>query len=239
MGQPQLPPRGAGSRECTVAGSCPLRQQNPTLLVPVPWPRALLGIQRALLAMLCFQKVHVNGSQTVPCTPLDDGAGCVAGVPGRGSVPPRALLSFLHLPIFFHFLFFPQELYRLNSWDDSGDFAQRLQEYHRADRQGLQRKCILIPQLLSCKVPRAQPARLSPACSTRLGRLPPWSSVRCRSWGIYPGKGNKACEVEKEHRDTQGSLQHSRDFTPWLSYAELPSKYSPDLKQLSEHPTSR
>lgn len=144
-------------------------------------------------------------------------------------------------PFSFIFFFFPQELYRLNSWDDSGDFAQRLQEYHRADRQGLQRKCILIPQLLSCKVPRARPARPSPACSTRLGRLPPWSSERCQSWGIYPEKGNKACEVEKEHRDTQGSLQHSRDFTPWVSYAELPSKYSPDLKQLSlsEHPTSR
>lgn len=137
------------------------------------------------------------------------------------------------IPTFsFIFFFSPQELYRLNSWDDSGDFAQRLQEYHRADRQGLQRKCILILQLLLCKVPRA--LCLSPACSTRLGRLPPWSSVRCRSWGIYPGKGNKACEVEKEHRDTQGSLQHSRDFTPWLSYAELPSKYSPDLKQLSQ-----
>lgn len=54
-----------------------------------------------------------------------------------------------------------------------------------------------------------------------------------RGWGIHPGEGNKVCEVEKEHRDAQGSLQWSKDFTPCLPCAELSSKYSPDLWQVA------
>lgn len=79
---------------------------EPRPLVPIPWPQALFSVRCAALAMLCFQKLLISVSQAIPCTPPEDGAGCVAGVPGTGSVPLHPLLSSLHLSIFFHFLFF-------------------------------------------------------------------------------------------------------------------------------------
>lgn len=57
--------------------------------------------------------------------------------PGVGPFLPSFCLSassffffFLFCFLFFKFIFFFSEFYRFDSWDNSGDFAQRLQEYH-------------------------------------------------------------------------------------------------------------
>lgn len=132
-------PDGVSARPSPWCRLCPVHSSwmlpppaaEPGPLIPITWPRALFNVGCTVLAMLCFQKLHVNRSHAILCTAPHDKAGWVASVPNTALVPPCPLLSSLHLSFFFFFyFFFFLELYCLDYWDNSGDFAQRLQEYN-------------------------------------------------------------------------------------------------------------